>query len=186
MGMPGSETALEEMMCRVLGDLIQEGCVAKLADDLYCGGDSPKTLLSNWRRVLEALDRCNLRLSPAKYPLVSSPPSHPTLPDMNDKPPVTPAVFPALVHPMLAPPAPPELITIPSDEEQVPSFTSDDPPLNITSSSPAPVAVQEESSTSVAATDQPLLSPPNFPALPDSRPQRQRRPPSYLQDYVRF
>ena len=66
MGMPGSETALEEMMCRVLGDLIQEGCVTKLADDLYCSGDSPETLLSNWRRVLESLDRCNLRLSPTK------------------------------------------------------------------------------------------------------------------------
>ena len=66
MGMPGSETALEEMMCRILGDLIQEGCVTKLADDLYCGGDSPETLLSNWRRVLESLDRCNLRLSPTK------------------------------------------------------------------------------------------------------------------------
>ena len=48
MGMPGSEIDLEEMMCRVLGDLIQEGCVTKLADDLYCGGDSPETLLSNW------------------------------------------------------------------------------------------------------------------------------------------
>ena len=118
--------------------------------------------------------------------IVSSPPSHPTLPDMNDEPPVTPAVFPAPVHPMLAPPAPPELITIPSDEEQVPSFSSDDPPFNTTSSSPAPVAVQDESSTSVAATDQPMLSPPNFPSLPDARPQRQRRPPSYLQDYVRF
>ena len=33
MGMPGSETALEEIMCRVLGDLLQEGIVAKLADD---------------------------------------------------------------------------------------------------------------------------------------------------------
>ena len=66
MGMPGSETALEEMMCRVLGDFIQEGFVAKLADDLYCGGDSPEALLTNWRRVLEALDRCSLRLSPSK------------------------------------------------------------------------------------------------------------------------
>ena len=37
MGLPGSETALEELMCRVLGDLIQDGCVAKLADDLYGG-----------------------------------------------------------------------------------------------------------------------------------------------------
>ena len=62
MGIPGSETALEELMCRVLGDLLQEGCVAKIADDLYCGGNSHQELLTNWRRVLSALDRCNLRL----------------------------------------------------------------------------------------------------------------------------
>ncbi|XP_068752665.1 uncharacterized protein [Montipora capricornis] len=66
MGIPGSETALEELMCRVLGDLLQEGCVAKIADDLYCGGNSHQELLLNWRKVLSALDRCNLRLSPAK------------------------------------------------------------------------------------------------------------------------
>ena len=66
MGMPGSETALEEMMCRVVGDLIQEGCVAKLADDLYCGAESPEELLTIWTRVLDQLQRCNLRLSPTK------------------------------------------------------------------------------------------------------------------------
>ena len=38
MGMPGSETALEELMCRVLDDLLEEGVIAKIADDLYCGG----------------------------------------------------------------------------------------------------------------------------------------------------
>ena len=54
MGMPGSETAIKEMMCRVL------------VDDLYCGGDLPETLLSNWRRVLGSLDNRNLRLSPTK------------------------------------------------------------------------------------------------------------------------
>ena len=32
MGMPGSETALEELTCRVLGDLLEEG-VVKLSDD---------------------------------------------------------------------------------------------------------------------------------------------------------
>ena len=47
MGMPGSETALEELMCRVLGNLLQEGVVAKLADDLHCGGDTPDELLEN-------------------------------------------------------------------------------------------------------------------------------------------
>ena len=30
MGIPRSETALEELMCRVLGDLLQEGCVQRL------------------------------------------------------------------------------------------------------------------------------------------------------------
>ena len=48
MGMPGSETWLEEVMSHVLGDLIQEGCVAKIADDLYCGGNTPEELQHNW------------------------------------------------------------------------------------------------------------------------------------------
>jgi hypothetical protein len=30
MGMPGSETCLQELMSRVLGDLVQEGCVSKI------------------------------------------------------------------------------------------------------------------------------------------------------------
>ena len=66
MGMPGSETCLEELMSRVLGDLIQEGRVAKIADDLYVGGNSPIEVLNNWRRVLALLQKNNLRLSVAK------------------------------------------------------------------------------------------------------------------------
>ena len=66
MGMPGSETALEELMCRVLGDCIQDGIVSKLADDLYCGGNTLDELLSNWQRVLQSLQKCTLRLSPSK------------------------------------------------------------------------------------------------------------------------
>ena len=66
MGMPGSETCLEELISRVLGDLIQEGCVAKIVDDLYVGGNSPIEVLNNWRRVLPLLQMNNLRLSAAK------------------------------------------------------------------------------------------------------------------------
>ena len=69
MGMPGSETALEELMCRVLGDYIQEGCVDKLADDLYCGGNTPTELLQNWEKILQALSKCNLHLSASKTTL---------------------------------------------------------------------------------------------------------------------
>ena len=48
MGMPGSETALEELMCHVLGELLQAGAVAKIADDLYCGGNTPAELGWTW------------------------------------------------------------------------------------------------------------------------------------------
>lgn len=47
MGMPGTETAVEELMCRVLGDCLQDGYVAKLAYDLYCGGQTVDELLYN-------------------------------------------------------------------------------------------------------------------------------------------
>lgn len=58
MGMPGSETCLEELMSRILGDLIQQGCVVKIADDLYVGGDTGEELLANWIKVLSAF-KCN-------------------------------------------------------------------------------------------------------------------------------
>ena len=47
--MPGSEMALEELMSRVLGNLFHKGVVTKLADDLYCGGDTPEAVLHNWK-----------------------------------------------------------------------------------------------------------------------------------------
>jgi hypothetical protein len=66
MGTPGSETALEDLMCRILGDCLEDGIAAKLADDLYCGADSPEELLINWKRILDALQKCNIKLSPSK------------------------------------------------------------------------------------------------------------------------
>ena len=62
MGIPGSEKALEELMRRIL----QEGSVAKLADDLFCGGDTLDEVLRNCGRVLEALKKSDIRLSPPK------------------------------------------------------------------------------------------------------------------------
>ena len=66
MGMPGSETALKKVMCRVLGPLLQDRSVAKITDDLYGGDNTPRELLHNWKRVLQALHKCNLRLSAHK------------------------------------------------------------------------------------------------------------------------
>lgn len=61
MGMPGSETTVEELICRVLGDHLQAVFVSKLADDLYCEGNTPEELLQNWTSVMKALNDCDLK-----------------------------------------------------------------------------------------------------------------------------
>ena len=40
--------------------------VGKIADDRYCSGNTPQELFCNWKRVLQALHNCNLRLSARK------------------------------------------------------------------------------------------------------------------------
>lgn len=66
MGLPGSETALEELMNRVLGQLIQNSNVAKIADDLYVGGDTLEEVLDVWEQVLDAMSKNKLGLSGPK------------------------------------------------------------------------------------------------------------------------
>ena len=76
MGMPSSETALEEFMRHVLGDFLQEGWATKLADDLYCGGNTRQELIANFSRILDDLAQCNLRLSATKTAIgAKQPPS---------------------------------------------------------------------------------------------------------------
>ena len=66
MGMPGSETALEELMSRLLGHMIQQGHIAKIADDLYVGGDTGEELLCNWTEVLHIMHKNRISLSAPK------------------------------------------------------------------------------------------------------------------------
>ena len=71
MGLPGSETALEELMNRVLGQFIQEGSASKVADDLYVGANTLQELFDIWQCVLETLSQNNLGLSGPKTIVVS-------------------------------------------------------------------------------------------------------------------
>ena len=66
MGLPGSEASLECLLSRILGDLIMEGSVVKLADDLYVGANTVEQLISSWRNVLKLLQHNGLKLSPTK------------------------------------------------------------------------------------------------------------------------
>ena len=54
MGLPGSETALEELMSRVLGEFLQEGSAAKVANNLCVGTDILSDLFLDWERILAA------------------------------------------------------------------------------------------------------------------------------------
>ena len=66
-GMPGSSETLEETMCTILGHLVREGCVAKIADDLYVGSHTSfEDLLTNWHRVLLAMRQNGLKLKSSK------------------------------------------------------------------------------------------------------------------------
>ena len=66
MGLPGSESSLENLLCKILGDLMLAGNVVKLADDLYVGAATVKELLVVWRKVLALFALNNIRLKPTK------------------------------------------------------------------------------------------------------------------------
>ena len=66
MGMPGTETALEELMCRILGDVLYQGNATKIADDLYCGGETAEEALEVWKSILAKLGDNGLKLSAQK------------------------------------------------------------------------------------------------------------------------
>lgn len=66
MGMPGSSEHLQELTSRVLGDLVQEGIVLVIADDLHVCGNTVEEIYNNWYRVLQRLQENNLTLSPNK------------------------------------------------------------------------------------------------------------------------
>ena len=65
-GLPGSSEWLEELLSLLLGSMIQEGWVAKVADDLYVGGHSLEHLLHNWSQVLNILYQNGLKVKAIK------------------------------------------------------------------------------------------------------------------------
>ena len=66
-GMPGSSETLDEMLNTILGSLIREGSVAKIADDLYVGSYTDiNALYDNWSKVLVIMRQNGLRLKSSK------------------------------------------------------------------------------------------------------------------------
>ena len=66
MGMPGSSEWLDELMSRVVGNMVMDDKVLLIADDLYVGANTVEELLTYWEELLAALSKNNLVLSASK------------------------------------------------------------------------------------------------------------------------
>ena len=74
---------------------------------------------------------------------------------------------------------------VPSDKKQVTFLASEDTALDVPIRTPSLAVVQHDSCTCVAAPEQiTWSSPSSSPETPGPRTQRQRRPPSYLNDLM--
>ena len=66
MGLPGSECALEELTTLLFKDMIDQGKVVKMADDLFFGGANDEELLQNFEEGLSILHKNNIKLNAKK------------------------------------------------------------------------------------------------------------------------
>lgn len=65
-GLLGQSEELDELLSKVLSFEMQSGFVARIADDLYIGGDTPAETASNYEQVLSKLHMANLKVSADK------------------------------------------------------------------------------------------------------------------------
>ena len=65
-GLPGSSEWLEELLSLLFGEMVRDGWVGKVADDLFVGGDTVDQLLLNWSQVLKILFINGLNLKAIK------------------------------------------------------------------------------------------------------------------------
>ena len=65
-GLLNSETELDELVAKVLGNELQLGICHVERDDIIIGGSSPAQAITNWEIVLNKLHKSNLKHSPKK------------------------------------------------------------------------------------------------------------------------
>ena len=65
-GLLNQDEELNQLLSKVLGEVLMEGFCMKIADDLLIGGQTLDDAINNWEKVLIRLSNANLKLSPAK------------------------------------------------------------------------------------------------------------------------
>ena len=65
-GLLNSDFELDQLLFKILGDLIADGVCMAARDDVTVGGNTIDEAISNWEKVLTRVRECNLKLSPQK------------------------------------------------------------------------------------------------------------------------
>ena len=65
-GLIGQSEELDELLSKVLREETTMGKAARIADDLYVGGETQQETLDNYEQVLTKLNQANLKVSPNK------------------------------------------------------------------------------------------------------------------------
>ena len=68
-GLLGMDAVTDELTDKLLGDLVLEGKVVKLADNVYFGAETIQELHSIFHEIMKRCDLANLRIKPAKIHL---------------------------------------------------------------------------------------------------------------------
>jgi len=53
---------MDELLSKIIGPVIQMGIAARMADDLYIGGETPDKTAENHMKVLEKLEQANIKI----------------------------------------------------------------------------------------------------------------------------
>ena len=69
MGLLGMDVVQDELTDRIFGDLVQQGKVVKIADNVYFGGQSLEELHTVFTEILRRIDKADLRIKPSKLKL---------------------------------------------------------------------------------------------------------------------
>ena len=65
-GLIGQSEEMDELLSKIIGPEIQMGIAARIADDLYIGGETPEKTAENYMKVLEKLEQANIKISASK------------------------------------------------------------------------------------------------------------------------
>ena len=62
----GMAEEFDELLAKIIKEELQDGICDKIVDDVVIGGDTPQETAKNYARILQKLDKANIKIAPEK------------------------------------------------------------------------------------------------------------------------